>query len=289
MPALTQEQQLTRWVSRKGGSVRVLAVTSGKGGVGKTNVTVNLAVRLARKGHRVLVLDGDMGLGNVDVMVGLIPTRTLADVFAGSHALDEVIAPGPEGIGIIPAGSGVSGLTHLGDEGQLRLLAEVSGLSTPPDYLILDTGAGIGPNVRFLAGCAQEILVVTTPEPTAITDAYALMKVMATQCGERRFRLLVNLARTEDEALEVYRRLALAADRFLGVAVDLAGFIPLDEAVGRAVRDQTGIAAAAAGDAFATLAETVEGWRSGFRQKGGTQFLFNRVAGRGAPTQTHGG
>jgi flagellar biosynthesis protein FlhG len=289
MPTLTQEQQLARWVSRKGGHVRVLAITSGKGGVGKTNVTVNLAVHLARKGRKVLVLDGDMGLGNVDVMVGLMPTRSLADVFAGTHCLDEVVARGPAGIGIVPAGSGVHGLTHLGEEGQLRLLAEVSALSAPPDYLILDTGAGIGPNVRFLAGCAQEILVVTTPEPTAITDAYALMKVMATQCGERRFRLLVNLARDGGEAKDVYRRLALAADRFLGVAVDLAGYIPLDAGVGRAVREQTGVAADAAGLAYAALAETVEGWRSGFRVKGGTQFFFNRVPGRTAPTQTHGG
>jgi flagellar biosynthesis protein FlhG len=290
MPTLSQEQQLTRWVSRKGGPVRVLAVTSGKGGVGKTNVTVNLAGRLARKGYRVLVLDGDMGLGNVDVMVGLTPTLTLADVFAGTHPLAEVVLPGPEGIGIIPAGSGVATLTQLGEEGQLHLLAEMSALPDPPDYLILDTGAGIGPNVRFLTGCAQEILVVVTPEPTAITDAYALMKVMATQHGERRFRLLVNLARGADEARDVYRRLALAADRFLGVAVDLAGFVPVDAGVGRAVRRQTGIATAAAGDAYMALADTVETWRCGFRPKGGIQFFFNRAAGpTAAEACTHGG
>jgi len=288
MPTVTQEQQLTRWVHRKGAAVRVLAVTSGKGGVGKTNVTVNLAVHLARKGHRVLVLDGDMGLGNVDVMVGLTPARTLADVFAGTHTLEEVLARGPEGIDIVPAGSGVARLTELGEEGQLRLLAEVSSLPTPPDYLLLDTGAGIGANVRFLAGCAQEILVVTVPEPTAITDAYALMKVVSRQCGERRFRLVVNLASGRKEALDVFRRVALAADRFLGVAVDLAGFVPRDAAVGRAVRDQSGVASRAAGAAYAALADTVEGWASGFRQKGGPQFFFNRAAGRvpaGAETQ----
>jgi len=270
--------------------VRVLAVTSGKGGVGKTHVSVNLAARLARKGYRILVLDGDMGLGNVDVMVGLAPTRTLADVFAGTHTLDAVCLQGPEGIQIIPAGSGVASLAHLGDEGQLRLLTEISGLSAPPDYLILDTGAGIGPNVRFLSGCAQEILVVTTPEPTAITDAYALMKVMAAHCGERRFRLLVNQVRGPEEALDVYRRLALAADRFLGVAVDLAGSVPHDAAVGRAVRGQRGVVQAGPGGAFEALAETVEGWHSGFRPKGGPQFFFNRVAGgKPAGAQTQGG
>jgi flagellar biosynthesis protein FlhG len=211
--------------------------------------------------------------------VGLTPARTLADVFAGTHTLDQVCLKGPEGIEIIPAGSGVASLTHLGDEGQLRLLAEISALAAPPDYLLLDTGAGIGPNVRFLTGCAQEILVVTVPEPTAITDAYALMKVMALHHGERRFRLLVNLARSAAEAAEVYRRLSLAVDRFLGVAVDLAGWVPEDAGVGAAVRAQRGVAGNAAGDAYQALARTVAGWRSGFPPKGGVQFFVNRVAG----------
>jgi flagellar biosynthesis protein FlhG len=290
MPALTQAQQLTRWVSRKAPRVRVLAVTSGKGGVGKTNVVVNLAARLCGMGHRVLVLDGDLGLGNVDVMVGLSPTRSLADVFAGSHALEEVIVQGPNGVRVVPGGSGVSALTHLGEEGQLRLLSEVARLSDPPDFLLIDTGAGIGPNVRFLVGCAQEILVVVTPEPTSVTDAYALMKVMALHHGERRFRLLVNLARSAAEAAEVYRRLSLAVDRFLGVAVDLAGWVPEDAGVGAAVRAQRGVAGSAAGDAYAALARTVAGWRTGFPPKGGVQFFVNRVAvPEAAPAASQGG
>jgi flagellar biosynthesis protein FlhG len=288
-PTLTQAQQLTRWVRRKAPKVRVLAVTSGKGGVGKTNVVVNLGVRLCGMGHRVLVLDGDLGLGNVDVMVGLSPTRSLADVLAGGHALEDVVVPGPNGIRLIPGGSGVAALTQLGEEGQLRLLSEVARLADPPDFLLIDTGAGIGPNVRFLVGCAQEILVVVTPEPTSVTDAYALMKVMALHHGERRFRLLVNLARSAAEAAEVYRRLALAADRFLGVAVDLAAWVPEDAGVGAAVRAQRGVAGSAAGDAYQALARTVAGWRSGFPPKGGVQFFVNRVAGPEAAAPSQGG
>lgn len=293
MTALTQEQQLTRWVTKKGSGTRVLAVTSGKGGVGKTNVTVNLADRLHSKGYNVLVLDGDLGLGNVDVMVGLHPTYTLADVFQGRCTLPEIIQQGPDGVDIIPAGSGISELSHLGEEGQLELLTRISSLPDPPDYLILDTGAGIGANVRFLAGCAQEILVVVTPEPTSITDAYALMKVMAAQHGERRFRLLVNQARNGTEALDVFRRVSLAADRFLGVAVDLAGHIPKDNEVAVAIRAQRGITdptGPGAGRAYTALADTVEAWRPGFQLTGRPQFFFNpMMAGGDSAAAAHAG
>jgi len=292
MTSLTQAQQLARWVTRKGGRTRVLAVTSGKGGVGKTNVTVNLADRLSRRGYRTLVLDGDMGLGNVDVLVGLQASRTLSDVLAGHCSLDDIIIYGQNGVGIIPSGSGVVNLTQLGEEGQISLLAAVSNLAEPPDYLILDTGAGIGDNVRFLAGCAQEILVVVTPEPTAITDAYALMKVMATHHGERRFRLVVNLAKDADDALEVYRRMSLAADRFLGVAVDYAGFVPQDQAVRHAVRSRSGISDApksAAADAFTRLSRNVEAWQPDAELKGGMQFFFNQVADNESALLSAGG
>ncbi len=292
MAPLTQAQQLTRWVSRKGGRIRVLAITSGKGGVGKTNVTINLADRLTRLGHRVLVLDGDLGLGNVDVMVGLTVTHTLADVFAGRCSLQDIIQTGRNGIHIIPAGSGISELSELGEDGQIMLLSQMAELPEPPDYLLLDTAAGIGGNVRFLAGCAQEILVVATPDPTSITDAYALMKVMASHHGERRFRLVVNLAKDEAEAMEVYRRLSLAADRFLGVSVDFAGHVPPDRAVSRAVRNQIGISdapASAAANAFDRLAKTVEGWQPSSELKGGIQFFFNQVAGADTAMLSAGG
>ncbi len=292
MTPLTQAQQLTRWVSRKGGRIRVLAVTSGKGGVGKTNLTVNLADRLTRMGHRVLVLDGDLGLGNVDIMVGLSASRTLADVFAGRCTLAEIIITGPNGIHIVPTGSGIAELAELGEDGQLMLLSQVAELSEPPDYLLLDTAAGIGANVRFLVGCAQEILLVATPDPTSITDAYALMKVMSAHHGERRFRLVVNLAQNETEALEIFRRLSLAADRFLGVSVDYAGFVPQDRAVGRAVRDQIGISnapASAAAGAFDLLARTVEGWQPSSGLKGGMQFFFNQMVDSEAAMSSVGG
>lgn len=258
---------------------RVLAVTSGKGGVGKTGIALNLSACLAARGNRVLLLDGDLGLGNVDVMVGLTPTRSLDQVLNGGFSLADVILEGPAGLRIIPAGTGVARLARLGKDGQRTLLAQVAALTPPPDYLIVDTSSGIGDNVRFLAACAQEVLVVTTPEPTAVTDAYALMKVLARTQGTRRFRLVVNLAETEAVALEVYHRLSVVADRFLGVGLDLAGFVPPDRAVPAAVQRRNGVLTTGhAAGAMRRLAETVAGWRPGEPTHGGLQLFVNQMA-----------
>ncbi|MDH5526475.1 MAG: MinD/ParA family protein [Nitrospirota bacterium] len=263
---------------------RVIAVTSGKGGVGKTGIAVNLAVTLAERGNRVVLLDGDLGLGNVDIMVGLTPSHSLDHVLHESRPLSEVVVEGPAGVRIIPAGSGIGRLSQLGEEGQRALLDQVADLSDRPDYLVVDTGSGIGENVLFLASCAQEVLVVTTPEPTSVTDAYALMKILSRARGVRRFRLVVNMASDESAALEIYHRLSLVADRFLGVGIDLAGFIPPDRAVSEAICHRNGVLKAGrAARALERLADTVSGWKSGTSSRGGVQILGNHLAEQGDP------
>ena len=179
---------------------RVIAVTSGKGGVGKTNVVANLAVGLARAGKRVLVLDADLGLGNIDVLLGLVPRYTLEHVLCGSHHLSDIIIQGPAGIQVLPAGSGLPQLTSLTDSQQLILQTELEHVTDTVEVLLIDTGAGVSPNVTYFASAAQETIVVISPEPTSLTDAYALMKVLCRQHRERRFKVLVNMVKSQREA-----------------------------------------------------------------------------------------
>ncbi len=293
MSTLTQAQQLSSWVRRKGGAMRVLAITSGKQGVGKTLLAVRLAEQLSRKGQRVLILDSDPGHGNVELMMGVHPAHTLADVLTGRCSLQEAIAFGPHKIGVIAAGVGLSDLTRRGEAGQLTLLAQIAALPTPPDYLILDAGEGVGDNARFLTACAQDILVVTTRDADAITDAYALMKVMGSLHGERRFRLVVNRVEDQAEALSVYRRLSSAADQFLGVSIDFAGFLPMDPAVSDAARGQRigrwhYAAPSPAQVALTELAETILTWQRALVPNDSVQFYWDRISGMPSP-MTAGG
>ncbi len=185
--------------ARKGSVVRVISVTSGKGGVGKTCCVVNLAISLAREGKRVLVFDADLGLCNLDVMLGLSPKYNINHVLRGEKQIEDVIVKGPEGIMVIPAASGISELTNLNAEQRLALTSSMEMLDKDVDIMIIDTGAGISNNVMFFNTAAQEIIVVVTPEPTSLTDAYALMKVLMKKHGEKSFKLLVNTARGEKE------------------------------------------------------------------------------------------
>jgi flagellar biosynthesis protein FlhG len=212
-------------------SMVTLAVTSGKGGVGKTNVVVNLAVSLARLRHRVIVLDADFGLGNVDVMLGLAPECHLGHVLSGEKALHDIIVSGPEGIRVIPASSGLRELTVLSDAQWDRLSTGLRGLAHDCDFLLIDTAAGIAENVvETLIGC-ERVLIVTSPEPTAVVDAYALIKVLTTVDADKEIGLLVNDARDADEAGVVFRQLETAAARFLNRRVQSYGFVAHDPAV----------------------------------------------------------
>jgi flagellar biosynthesis protein FlhG len=274
-------------VKAPGRIVRVVAVTSGKGGVGKTNVTANLAVALAHLGRRVMVLDADLGLGNLDVLLGLTPKFSLADVLSGQRRLREVLVPGPGGITVLPAGSGFQNLTALSDHQIRELQSEMDELQEETDILLIDTGAGIGRNVTSFATMAQDIIVVAAPEPTSLTDAYALMKVLSTQYGERRFRLLVSMTRSPTDGQDVYRKLSLVAERFLHISINFLGSIPFDPRLAEAVCQQRPLVElypqSKAAQAFLGLAHDLAEWPLPESPKGGLQFFWQSLLRKDQP------
>jgi flagellar biosynthesis protein FlhG len=208
-----------------------IAVTSGKGGVGKTNVVVNLAVALARLRNRVAILDADFGLGNVDVLLGLAPSAHLGHLLSGEKTLRDITVPGPLGVHIIPASSGLRELTMLNDTQWQRLSGAVDELRSDFDFLLIDTGAGISSNVIDMVSGAERVLLVTSYEPAALVDAYAMIKVLVT-CGSRQqIGVLVNGARDGAEANLVFRQLDIAATHFLQRHLEYYGFVPYDDAV----------------------------------------------------------
>ena len=265
-------------------AVKVISVTSGKGGVGKTNVVVNLASALTQLGRKVLVLDADMGLGNIDVMLGLTSEYNLYHLINGDKKLNEVITTGPRGMKILPAGSGIQELSELTPNQKLNLLAELDKLDSSIDFVLIDTAAGISGNVMYFNTAAQDIIVVASPEPTSITDAYALMKILHTKYGESRFRLLVNMVRDMGEGREVYRKLSTAADRFLNISIDYIGYIMHDKSVGLSVLNQRSVVDlypnSDAGRSYYSLARTISGWPVNQNIKGNIQFLWRRLMGQ---------
>lgn len=247
MPAVTsttdQAASLRKLVSdskpaeapRKG---RVISVTSGKGGVGKTNVSINLAYALAALGRRVYLLDADLGLANVDVLLNLTPTYTLDDVLAGEKELRDIVVDGPGNIKVLPSSTGVVEMAELDEERQTRLLEKLRELDESIDYLIIDTGAGIASNVLRFNVCADEIILVVTPEPSSMTDAYSVIKVMASRYDIRSFNLLANSLDSPKEGDRVFERLQKVTRDFLQLELNYLGGIPRDPKLIRAVRSQ---------------------------------------------------
>jgi flagellar biosynthesis protein FlhG len=219
-------------------ATRVYSITSGKGGVGKTAVVANIAVSLARLGKNVLILDADLGLANIDVVFGIAPVYNLNHFFAGEKDLQEIMITGPADIKILPAGSGIQNFTHLDSIQKMKLLDGLDSMHNDFDFVLIDTEAGISENVTYFNTAAQEILVVTTPEPTAITDAYALMKLLSIQYHEKHFNLVVNQIQNEDEALDVFKKLTLVSNRYLDISIDYLGSIPTDKLMLEAIRKQ---------------------------------------------------
>ncbi|CCQ92009.1 Flagellar number regulator FleN [Nitrospina gracilis 3/211] len=218
---------------------KVLAISSGKGGVGKTNVVANVACALSRKGKKVLIFDADMGLNNIDILLGLASPFHIGHVFSGEKKIEDVLVDGPRGIKVLPASNGWQELTLLDSEKKLLLMEELDRISGDFDYLLFDTGAGISSNVTYFCSAAHDILLVATTEPTSHTDVYALMKVLFQQHHQKRFRLIVNAVKNEREALEVYKRLSTVLDRFLGgVTLEYMGYVVHDANVSKAVRQQ---------------------------------------------------
>jgi flagellar biosynthesis protein FlhG len=222
-------------------TARISAVTSGKGGVGKTFVAANLAAALARQGQRVLVLDADLGLANLDVVLNLFPKITLHDVFSGKANLQEAILPAPGGFSALLAGSGMVEYSRMTPEVREQLQRVIEQVTPDYDHVLLDTGAGISDVVLYTVSLARDVIVVATPEPTSLTDAYATIKVLASTQGRRTLQLVVNQARRPGDGRTVRQQLQQVVDRFVSpaldspVRLDLLGEVPSDPAVREAV------------------------------------------------------
>lgn len=215
---------------------RAIAISSGKGGVGKTNLAVSLAVAFAERKSRSALLDADLGLANADVLCGITPRATLEDVIAGERTLDEVMVHAPGGFRLVPGASGVSRLADIGSAQRRMVLEQLLALERGIDFLVIDTGAGIGVNSMAFAAAAHTVLVVCTPEPTSIADAYGAIKTLVARGAEEGLELVVNMASSEEEARAVHARIDRVARAFLGVRVAFAGAIPIDPAIPAAVR-----------------------------------------------------
>ena len=260
---------------------QAIAVTSGKGGVGKSSTAIALAIALAQSNKRVVLFDGDIGLANIDVLLGLRAKRDISDVLAGRCSMDEVILNGPSGIRIVPGGSGLSDLADASDAERRSLIYAISDLADDTDTLIVDTPAGIGPNTIQFCSAAQEVLVVVCDDPASLTDAYALIKVLHQEAGRDRFRVVVNMAANESHGQMLFKRLVATTTRFLDVSVDLAGVIPFDEAVLQWARRQksvmNGDPSTEVAQAFKKLAQTTDNWPRSTNAHGQLEFFLESL------------
>ena len=261
--------------------VRVITVASGKGGVGKTNVSANLAMSLTNMGKKVLLMDADLGLGNVDVMLGVHPVYNLSHVINGERTLEEVIVEGPSGIKIIPASSGVKNMAELTPEEHVGLVRAFSELGNEIDVLLIDTAAGISDSVVTFSRAAQEVLVVVCDEPASITDAYALMKVLNKDHGLQRFRILVNMVHSVQQGRELFAKLLKVTDKFLDVTLDFVGTVPFDDYLRKAVQRQRAVCdvypRCRSSLAFKKLAQAVDKWPPVSSASGHLEFFIERL------------
>lgn len=260
-------------------SATVLAVTSGKGGVGKTNIAANLAVSIAANNQRVILMDADLGLGNLDVLMNIQTRYNLTHVVSGKRTLEQVTHVGPGGVEVICGGSGIENLANLGTFQRQRLVEEMQTLQDRADLIVIDTGAGIHSSVIAFCLAADHTLVVTTPEPTAITDAYAMIKVLASQHYAGRISLLVNMAQSLAEGKKVYRQIAEVAGRFLNTPVYETGILCKDDNLVQAVRRREPVVLAfpkaEVSKAFAAISNRLtKGTRTGVGREG----FFRKVA-----------
>lgn len=261
--------------------IKVIAVSGGKGGVGKTNVSLNTAIALGQLGKKVLVLDADLGLANVDVMLGLRVQRNLSHVLSGECELDEIIIEGPAGINIIPASSGSQSMVDLTPAEHAGLIRAFSDMKTKFDVLIVDTAAGISDMVLSFCRAAQDVLLVVCDEPTSITDCYALMKLLSRDHGVFKFKVVANMVRTPGEGKQLIAKLTTVTDRFLNVALELVAVIPYDENIRKSVRKQKAIVEAfptsPASRAIKNLATRVCNWPMPKQASGHLEFFIEKL------------
>ncbi|MEM7079554.1 MAG: MinD/ParA family protein [Pseudomonadota bacterium] len=261
--------------------IQVVAVTGGKGGVGKTNVCVNLGLALTQLGRRVTLLDADLGLANVDVLLGLKPRYTLKDVLDNECSMQDVVVKGPGELRIVPAASGLPEMVNLGAREHAGLINAFSDIAHNMDVLLIDTAAGISDDVVNFLCAAQEVALVVCNEPTSITDAYALTKILNAQYGISRVRVIANMVRNAEDGEAVFAKLQNVTDRFLDVALLYSGAIPLDDHLRRAVRKQRAVLdlypSCKASTAFRALAKAVDSWPIPKIPTGHLEFFVERL------------
>ncbi len=214
-----------------------IAITSGKGGVGKSSIVSNMAYLLSSMRKSTYILDADLALGNIDIMLGMVPKFNIRDLINGTKSMNDIIVDGPFGIKIIPATSGISEFSNLSMDEKNILLSSFQDI---PDYdfLLMDTSAGISSNVVYFNAISQDVFVIITPDPASLTDSYATIKVLNRETGRRDFQIIVNMVRDEKEALDMYKKILLVTDKFLNISLDFVGYIPLDKNVNTAIKKQ---------------------------------------------------
>ena len=261
--------------------VRVIAITSGKGGVGKSNLAVNIAVEMANVGQQVLLMDADLGLANIDILLGLRPEYNLEHVLNGERTLEEVVVEGPAGIKIIPAASGaqrMAELTHAENAGVIQAFSE---LSHPIDTLIVDTAAGLSDSVMAFTRAARDVIVVVCDEPASITDAYAIIKVLSRDYKIDRFHVVANMARSMQQGHELFAKLTHTTERFLDVTLNFIGVVPFDELLVKAVRQQKAVVEAyprsQSSLAFKKIVKKIDRWPTPIHAEGNLEFFVERL------------
>ncbi len=261
--------------------VRAIAVTGGKGGVGKTNVSVNLGVAAAELGQKVMLLDADLGLANIDVVLGLHPQYDLSHVMRGECRLDEVLVEGPAGLKVIPGASGVQALADLSSAEHTGLIRAFSELAGDTELLIVDTAAGISETVLSFSRASHEIVVVVCDEPASITDAYAIIKLLNRDYGHQRFRILANMVRSAQEGRELFNKMCRVTDRYLDVTLGFMGAVPYDDSLRKAVRAQRPVVQAfprsRVAQVFRNLAKKIDSWPQPGGANGQVQFFVERL------------
>lgn len=261
--------------------VQVIAITGGKGGVGKTNTCTNLGIALAHRGHDVMLLDADLGLANVEVLLGLRAKHNLSHVLKGDASLEDIIVSGPAGIRIVPGASGVARMASLSVSEQAGLVQAFSEILGPIDYFLIDTAAGIGTDVINFTRAAQKVVVVVCDEPASITDAYALIKILSRDHGVERFHIVANMVASDRDGRELFGKMSTVTDKFLDVVLQYLGAIPEDEYVRKAVRKQQAVTEAfphsRSAASFSRLAVAIEGWPRPHLVSGHLEFFMERL------------
>lgn len=276
---IDQADGLRRIVQPK--KVKIIAVSSGKGGVGKTNVSVNLAVSMAKQGQEVMLMDADLGLANVDILLGLNTEYDLSHVIRGERTLEEIIVEGPHNIKVIPASTGRSNMANLTPAEHVGLINAFSEMSCAVDVLIVDTGAGISDSVMSFCGASQDVIVVVHDEPASITAAYAFIKVMSKKHNVNRFHILANMTHDAREGRELFRKLSKATDRFLDVVLSFIGAVPFDGKLRKSIQHQRAVVDAFPNSpsalAFKRITKQISNWTDNYQTDGQLKFFVERM------------